>query len=50
MPSANAVIVNRLGLHARPSAKLTQTAGQFVESADGKFDRDASVRYSRAST
>ena len=29
MPSANAVIVNRLGLHARPSAKLTQTAGQF---------------------
>ena len=29
MPAAHAVIVNRLGLHARPSAKLTQTAGQF---------------------
>ena len=29
MPAAHAVIVNRLGLHARPSAKLTQTAGRF---------------------
>ena len=24
------VIINKLGLHARASAKLTQTAGQFV--------------------
>ena len=29
MPAAEAVIVNKLGLHARPSAKLTQVATQF---------------------
>ena len=29
MPSANADIVNRLGLHARASAKLTQVASAF---------------------
>ena len=30
MPSANAEIVNKLGLHARASAKLTQLAGTFA--------------------
>ena len=29
MPSADAAIVNKLGLHARASAKLTQLAGGF---------------------
>jgi phosphocarrier protein HPr len=29
MPSADANIVNKLGLHARASAKLTQLAGGF---------------------
>jgi phosphocarrier protein HPr len=29
MPLAEAEIVNRLGLHARASAKLTQTAASF---------------------
>ena len=29
MPSAEAEIVNKLGLHARASAKLTQLAGSF---------------------
>ena len=29
MPSANAEIVNKLGLHARASAKLTQVASTF---------------------
>lgn len=29
MPQAEAEIVNKLGLHARASAKLTQTASQF---------------------
>lgn len=29
MPSAEAVIVNKLGLHARASAKLTQLASSF---------------------
>ncbi|MGD9941820.1 MAG: HPr family phosphocarrier protein [Burkholderiaceae bacterium] len=29
MRQAEAVIVNRLGLHARPSAKLTATASKF---------------------
>ena len=29
MPSAEAVIVNKLGLHARASAKLTQLASAF---------------------
>ena len=29
MPRAEAEIVNRLGLHARASAKLTQTASRF---------------------
>lgn len=29
MPTAIAEIANRLGLHARPSAKLTQLATQF---------------------
>jgi phosphocarrier protein HPr len=29
MPSAEAVIVNKLGLHARASAKLTQLASGF---------------------
>jgi phosphocarrier protein HPr len=29
MPSADAEIVNKLGLHARASAKLTQVAGGF---------------------
>ena len=29
MPSADATIVNKLGLHARASAKLTQLAGGF---------------------
>jgi phosphocarrier protein len=29
MPSAEAEIVNKLGLHARASAKLTQLAGGF---------------------
>ena len=29
MPAAEAMIVNKLGLHARPSAKLTQVATQF---------------------
>ena len=30
MPSANAEIVNKLGLHARASAKLTQLASTFA--------------------
>ena len=30
MPAAHALIVNKLGLHARPSAKLTQTASRFA--------------------
>jgi phosphocarrier protein len=30
MPQAEAEIVNRLGLHARASAKLTQTASGFA--------------------
>ena len=29
MYQAEAVVVNKLGLHARPSAKLTATAGRF---------------------
>lgn len=29
MPEQNVEIVNKLGLHARASAKLTQTASQF---------------------
>ena len=29
MARAGVVVVNRLGLHARPSAKLTSTAGGF---------------------
>ena len=29
MLEAETVVVNRLGLHARPSAKLTKLAGQF---------------------
>ncbi|MFN4149188.1 MAG: HPr family phosphocarrier protein [Rhodocyclaceae bacterium] len=29
MPKATATIVNKLGLHARASAKLTQLAGTF---------------------
>ncbi|MDD3380274.1 MAG: HPr family phosphocarrier protein [Rugosibacter sp.] len=29
MPEANVEIVNKLGLHARASAKLTQLAGSF---------------------
>ncbi|MBI5329123.1 MAG: HPr family phosphocarrier protein [Betaproteobacteria bacterium] len=29
MPARDIEIVNKLGLHARASAKLTQTAGQF---------------------
>ena len=29
MPKAEAAIVNKLGLHARASAKLTQLAGSF---------------------
>ncbi len=30
MPKAETVIVNKLGLHARASAKLTQTASGFA--------------------
>lgn len=30
MPQAEIEIVNKLGLHARASAKLTQVAGQFA--------------------
>ena len=30
MPATHALIVNKLGLHARPSAKLTQTASKFA--------------------
>jgi phosphocarrier protein HPr len=29
MPEINITIINKLGLHARASAKLTQLAGQF---------------------
>ena len=29
MPQQEVEIINRLGLHARASAKLTQVAGQF---------------------
>jgi len=29
MPSIDAQIINKLGLHARASAKLTQVAGEF---------------------
>ena len=29
MVEAEAIVVNRLGLHARPSAKLTRLAGRF---------------------
>ena len=29
MPQIEVEIINKLGLHARASAKLTQTAGQF---------------------
>ena len=32
MPSAELVIANKLGLHARASAKLTQVAGRFQAS------------------
>ena len=32
MPLAEVEIVNKLGLHARASAKLTQTASQFAAS------------------
>lgn len=30
MPRADAEIINKLGLHARASAKLTQTASRFA--------------------
>ena len=30
MLRAEAVVVNRLGLHARPSARLTATASKFI--------------------
>ena len=30
MTSAEVVVVNRLGLHARPSARLTATASRFA--------------------
>jgi phosphocarrier protein HPr len=30
MPQAEVEIVNKLGLHARASAKLTRSAGEFV--------------------
>ena len=30
MPQTEAEIINKLGLHARASAKLTQTAGKFA--------------------
>lgn len=30
MPKAEVEIINKLGLHARASAKLTQIAGQFA--------------------
>jgi phosphocarrier protein len=30
MPQAEAEIVNKLGLHARASAKLTRSAGEFA--------------------
>ncbi|PTD97536.1 HPr family phosphocarrier protein [Pseudothauera lacus] len=30
MPTADAPIINKLGLHARASAKLTQTASAFT--------------------
>ncbi len=30
MPAAEVEIVNKLGLHARASAKLTQTAGRYT--------------------
>lgn len=29
MPSATVIILNRLGLHARPAAKFVQTAARF---------------------
>ena len=32
MPQRELEIVNKLGLHARASAKLTQTAGRFASS------------------
>ena len=32
MPNADLTIVNKLGLHARASAKLTQLAGQYKSS------------------
>ena len=38
MPKAEAEIVNRLGLHARASAKLTQAATSFT--ADIWLERD----------
>ena len=34
MPSAEATIVNKLGLHARASAKLTQLASGFQSEID----------------
>ncbi len=30
MPQSDVEIINKLGLHARASAQLTQTAGQFT--------------------
>ena len=30
MPAAEVTVVNRLGLHARPSARLTQVASQYA--------------------
>ena len=30
MKTANAVVINELGLHARPAAKLTQKANEFL--------------------
>ena len=38
MPQAEIEIVNKLGLHARASAKLTQTAGRFA--AEGWLTRN----------
>ena len=39
MPRAEAEIANRLGLHARPSAKLTQRATQFRSDVSDQVPR-----------
>lgn len=38
--SASAVLINEVGLHARPSVKLTQTAKRFAAKLEVALDSD----------